>query len=318
MSQAFIELLDFLADDSKSLTPAKVAELSDLDSDETQTLTRHWNRISPDRRFEILQESRTLADNQIELTFESVNRIAIGDPEPRNRRIAIQNLWESEDPGLVPPLLEALAKDPEPDVREAAGAALSHFIYLGELASLRPELLHSIEEQLLNAAQHDRSKRVRRSSLESLGFSSRSEVPILIQSAYQSKDEAGLRTALRAMGRSADEIWAPNVLAQLHHAAPEIRVEAVQAAGELAMREAAEEIIDLLDDVHDDVRSAAIWSLGQIGGSRALEALDQLLGSARDAQESELIEAAIQNLTFFEGTRELLLLDFNETEDPQV
>ena len=318
MNEAFEALLGFLVDDSHSLTPAKVAELSDLDSTQSQALASHWPAIPPDRRLQILQESRLLADNQIELTFESVNRIAIGDPEPRIRRSAIENLWESEDPSLVPSLLDVLSNDRDADVREAAGAALSQFIYLGEMATLRPELLHSIEEELLKAAQHDRSNQVRYRSLESLGFSSRGEVPTLIQSAYDSRDEAAMRTALRAMGRSADDVWAPSVLAQLHHPAPEIRVEAVQAAGELAMRDATQEIVELLEDVHDDVRLAAIWSLGQIGGPQAADALDELIGSARTARESELIESAIQNLTFFEGTRDLLLLDFDETEDPQV
>ncbi len=252
MTQAFRQLLDLLANESQPLKPEDVAGLSDLDADQTQDFSRSWVNLSDGRRLDILQESRKLADAQIELTFEAINRYALSDPAPEIRRVAIENLWESEDAALITPLLNALKDDDDAEVRGSAGSALGQFIYLGEMAKLRPETLNAIEDALLTAAHHDQNDRVRRRSLESLGYSSRTEVSELIVSAYQSGDEASMRTALRAMGRSADDIWAPNVLAQLHHPAPSIRLEAVQAAGELSMREAVGEILDLLEDVKDD------------------------------------------------------------------
>jgi HEAT repeat protein len=74
-------------------------------------------------------------------------------------------------------------------------------------------------------------------------------------------------------------------------------------------------LIDLLDDVDDEIRRAAIWSLGQLGGEPAQSALVRLLDRSDDDDEIELLEDALGNLAFVDGTRDFLILDLDEPED---
>jgi HEAT repeat protein len=67
-----------------------------------------------------------------------------------------------------------------------------------------------------------------------------------------------------------------------------------------------------LRDEDDEVRAAAIWSLSQIGGERVAEALEAMLERTQDEDETELIEDALDNLTFTEDMRHFALLDIPE------
>ncbi|MEW6567567.1 MAG: HEAT repeat domain-containing protein [Chloroflexota bacterium] len=311
---ALDDLLALFQDEARSLPMHRLSELSDLDSAEMARVRAAWPGIPRVRRQALVAALGRLADEHIEFTFERINRLAMTDPDPEVRRQAICNLWECENPDLVPPLLQALTADPEEAVRGAAASALGAFVLLGEVEAIPSTVLHPIEEGLLRAAQADPSGAVRRASIESLGYSSRPEVPPLIEAAYASAEEASKRSALLAMGRSADKPWAPQVLAELSSPSPVLRLEAVRAAGELELQETVPALIDLLEDVDDSVRRAAIWSLGQLGGKEANEALCSLLEASDDKSEIELLEDALENLAFVDGTRDFLMFDFDQPD----
>ncbi len=308
------DLLALMQDPERSLPLHRLSELSDLDAEQMQRVRAVWGDIPRARRQRLIAEMGRLADEHIEFTFERINRLALADPDPEVRRQAICNLWECENPDLVPPLLEALADDPEDVVRGAAASALGAFVLLGEVEAIPASLLQRIEERLLQSAQQDPSAIVRRASIESLGYSSRPEVPGLIEAAYASPEEAFRRSALLAMGRSADKPWSAQVLASLNSPSPVLRLEAARAAGELELHEAVATLVELLDDVDDSVRRAAIWSLGQLGGKEANEALLRLLETAEE-DEVELLEDALENLAFVDGTRDFLMFDFDQPQD---
>ncbi len=306
MEEAFTQLLADLANGSQRLEQSRLADLSDLDRDHLKQFSDTWNQLDDQARQLLLVQLGTLADAQIELSFEAINRMAVADRAPEVRVQAIENLWESEDPTLVEPLLTALEHDPSTAVRGAAAKALGAFVLLVETRGLPAALSESIEAGLLRANRSDRSERVRDRALESLGYSSRAEVPELIESAYQSGSERRIRSALRAMARSANRRWTKHALDRLFHASPQIRLEAAQAIGEIDAREAAGELVDLIDDVDDRVRHAAIWSLGQLGGSLAAKTLGVLMENAEDDVESELLQDALDNMDFVQSTRDLL------------
>ena len=315
MAQAFVELLKLLGSEDQPLVTSRLAELSDLDVARLERFSAAWASFSADRRHSILKQLGQMADSQIELSFEAINRMALDDPDPRSRAQAIANLWESEDPRLARPLLGLLEADPEIGVRVAAARALGLFVLLGETEDLSADLLLDIEAGLLRAVREDKSPEVRDGCLESLGFSSREEVPALIEQAYSSSLESTLRSALQAMARSANSRWEPQVMAKLYDPAPDIRLEAVQAAGELGLRQAAPDLVDLLDDVDDRVLRAAIRSLGQVGGPLASEALAKLQNSVT-GEEVELVQDALDNLAFEDGARDLFTFDLDDAEDP--
>lgn len=314
MQDAFAQLLNSLANSAEPLDRARLVELSDLNGELLDAFSAAWKRLADGSRQSLLQELGLLADSQIELTFDPINRMALTDAAAEVRVQAIENLWESEDPALAELFLAALDRDPSDQVRSATVKALGTFVLLGETQRLPAELLDSIERGLLEAHDADASDDVRNRSLESLGFSSRPEVPRLIEAAYQSDSETRLRAALRAMGRSANPRWADHVLARLHHPSPQVRLEAVEAIGEIDARHAATEVVDLIEDVDDRVRKAAIWSLGQLGGQIASEALGELIENAEDGSESSLIQDSLDNMDFIESTRALLRFEYDELE----
>jgi HEAT repeat protein len=315
MKSTFDQLLESLLDDNEPLPDQQLQLLSDIDSTHLAQLQSIWPRLSEARKCELLIELGRQSEDRFELLFESVYRLAITDLDPSVREIAIRNLWECEDPSLALPLLDALSSDHSQEVRSAAATALGLFVWLGEVERIDQDLLQQIEEALLLASKEDVSNEVRKLSIESLGFSSHHEVPDIIQQAYDSDDEHFKQSALFAMGRSANKRWAPLVILEMNHASPQIRLTSTRAAGELELKEAVEPLIELLGDVDGEVRKAAIWSLSQIGGDDATDALVSLVDVVDD-EFTDLLEDALDYLAFIDGTQDFSLIDFDESEDP--
>lgn len=312
MADSFDRVLESLAELDLPADQARLFELSDLDQCQLESFQRAWLPIAEPQRLRVMQSLGELARDHIELNFDRIHRLALDDAAGEVRRTAIENLWESEDPALVPMLLHALGDDPQPDVRSAAAGGLGPFVYLGEVGRIEPPQLRQMEDALLLAAEHDAESAVRLRALESIGFSSRDEVCPLVEQALRSGQEAARRSALLAMGRSANEAWGPDVISHLHSPSPALRLEAVRAAGELELKGSVPAVIELLDDVDEDVHRAAIWSLGQLGGPRARDALQQLAPRAEGQDEIALLEDALDNLAFVDGTRDLDLLDLED------
>jgi HEAT repeat protein len=160
---------------------------------------------------------------------------------------------------------------------------------------------------------------VRRRALEALGFSSRMEVPVLIESAFKRQDPAWKASAIFAMGRSSDgERWGDHVLQMMVSEDRRIRLAAVQASGELELKLARPLLLNLLEEEFDDaIAGAAIWSLSQIGGEDVRLYLQNLLDKVEDDDQAALLEEALDNLAFTEdmASFDLLALDADELDE---
>jgi HEAT repeat protein len=311
MSSDLQHLLDALGDPSRPVNDEALEAASDLDAIGLQAFQTGWSTWEPARKLELLEHIGQLADENIELNFDRVNRLALGDAEPPVRRRAILNLWECEDPSLGEHLADLVGADSSAQVRATAAAALGRFVYMGEVDEIDEHLLRQVEDRLLAAQRDDEDPSVRLRSLESLGYSSRPEVVELIEAAYLSGQEPQIQAALKAMARSASPAWEEAVVENLHHPAPGLRAEATRAAGELELRGSVDDLIELTDDASDDVRLAAIWSLAQIGGQDATEALTRLLETAENEDEIALLEDGLDYIAFVDGTRDIPLFDFD-------
>lgn len=303
-------LLAQLSDPEASLAHAPLEALSDLDKPGFDLFQTCWKQLPLPRRLHLLRRLGLLADDNVRFVFDRIDVLALDDPDADVRQTAIRNLWESDDPMLVPRLLDRLQHDASTAVRAAAAAALGHFVYLGELEQINQRILRQVEAALLLTASG--TDDVARRSLESLGYSTRPEVVPLIRKAYVQGSLPMRQTAILAMGRSCHERWTDQVLAHLHDPAPELRLEAVRAAGELELKDATADIIELLDDVHPPTRHTAIWTLGQLGGKEALGALSQQYDETEDEQEAGLLRDALDNLAFVDGMGDFMLLDTDD------
>ncbi len=109
--------------------------------------------------------------------------------------------------------------------------------------------------------------RVRRRVLELLGWSSHPDVIALVESAFDMDENEWKASALIAMGRSANDIWEDRILRSLLDENNAIRKAAVQSAGMLPLKSARLPLLRMLEEEdNEDVMSAVIWSLSQIGG----------------------------------------------------
>jgi HEAT repeat protein len=313
--EEFERLLESLVADENTLLAGDLSALSDLDQAHIERFQRIWKKLTPPRRRLLLDSLGEQANQHIELQFDRVNIMAIDDPDAEVRMLGIENLWESQDQGLIRIFLKTLAGDTSVDVRATAIEALGRFVLLGQLNKISSRLLAQIEDALLGYSAGEGEPSLRRASIEALGYCSHSEVDELIRSAYSCSDEDLRQSALVAMGRSANEAWKEPILKDLEHPSPTLRSAAAKAAGELELRSAVSGLGELLDDVDDRVRLNAIWSLGQIGGIPAREALETLQESLDSMDLSAPIEEALEHMAFLEGTPDFLMNNFDEDED---
>ncbi|HEU4744788.1 MAG TPA: HEAT repeat domain-containing protein, partial [Anaerolineales bacterium] len=256
------------------------------------------------------------AETDTLVSFDDVARALLTDPEPDVRTRAIRLLDEYEDPKVVPSYLDMLKNDPDVNVRVEAANALHLFVDLGELEEIPANIYHQVEDALLASAASEDNVRVRRMALESLGYSSRTEVSTLIDSAFHREDPAWQASSLVAMGRSADERWTDAVTRSLVHVDDRIRKAAVQAAGELSLQAARPILLKMLGEEEDaTILSAVIWSLSQIGGEDVRTYLENLLDQLEDEEQIAFLEEALDNLAFTEDLDRFDLRAFDPDDE---
>jgi HEAT repeat protein len=308
----FQQVLDQLLDTEKPFPPQSLYRFSDLDKNDLARLSKVWPSLPAWRRKALMEDIEALGEDNTLLSFDAIGQFAVSDSDPEVRLPAIRVLWEYENPALVRIFLDLLDENQNEAVRTAAANGLGKFIYLGELEEIPEKLQRQIEDRLLDIMSSDDLAAVRRSALESLGYSTRDEVPKLIEDAFKSGDKNWKASALFAMGRSSNIAWKPQVLAMLDSPIPILRAEAARAVGELEIAAASPLLLELLDDPDDQTRQASIWSLSQLGGEGVREVLERLWEETEDEEESEYIEMALDNLTFNEDMQLLPILDIDE------
>lgn len=318
---AFQSILDALVDNDRPFPSAYLPRFSDIGVVDLKAALDTWPKVAVKRRRELLNDLRPLAENDTLLSFDDFARSVLDDPDGQVRAAAIRLLWECEDAKLAPLFMQLLSTDLEPAVRAAAASALGLFVQSGELEEIPASLHHQVEDALLVAATGGDEAHVRRQALESLGYSSRSEVPALIEAAYNRSQPDWVASALLAMGRSSDDRWQDQVLFSLLNDNTQVCASAAQAAGELSLRLARPILFKMLEEEDDlEVIKAAIWSLSQIGGEDVRIFLQDLLDEAVDADDDSaaFIEEALDNLDFTEemGRFDILAIDpDDELED---
>jgi HEAT repeat protein len=314
----FATILDHLRDTSRPFPPTSLYHLSDLGAAELAAVEAIWNDLPTERRHNLLQSLNDLGEANFEVNFESVFRLGLDDEDSGVRATAVRALWEAEDPALIAPFITFLQNDPDPLVRAAAASALGRFVYLGELEELTPAHQRRVEDALLEVISGADDVEVRRRALEAVSYSSRDEVPPLIAAAYESDEPKQRVSAIFSMGRNADRPrWSQQVRAELDSREPEMRFEAARAAGELELREAGPALGELLEDTDTQVREAAVWSLGQIGGDFARRTLTELLENTEDEEEQDFIQEALDNLAFTDEVNAFSLFELGQDEDDE-
>jgi HEAT repeat protein len=312
----FQQVLDALMDVNRPFPPVYLHRFSDLDPTSLKALKTVWGRIPVERKRAFLEDLEETAETDTLVSFNDLARHALTDSDSEVRVTAIRLLWEDEDRKLAPIFIGMMEDDPDHQVRATAASALGLFEYLGELEEIPEETHELVEDKLLAVAQGEDHPLVRRRALESLGYSSREEVEDLLRESYERGNSEWLASALFAMGRSAEEKWGPAIMRMFGHDQPDVREEAVRAAGELELSTARDSLMDLVtEDPDEDVQLAAIWSLSQIGGAGVRPLLERLFEETEDEEIADLIEEALENLSFTEDMASFDMLDIDVDQE---
>ncbi len=302
----FKSALRYLQSDELSLSPSLLFALSDLNRQEMQQFAAVWQTLAADKRARLTQALAELAEERIEADFSRIFRYLLDDENADVRANAIHGLWEEEDAALATQLIGALRSDPTARVRAAAAEGLGRFLLLTETKHAPAALGDEIETALLAVIHSDDDALVRRRAIESIAYLGSEPVRDIITAAYADDDAAMRATAVFAMGRSADPYWKRIAAQELYAPDPQMRFEAARAVGELEFQAAVPRLIELVADADREVSSAAITSLGQIGGKAARRALIAVIQGSDDVA-AEIAQDALDELEFASGSAMLLV-----------
>ena len=309
-------VLEHLLDSKKDIPQNHLSFYSDLDPKSLMLFVDVWPRVKPDRKLLLLDELLSHLDSDTLVSYEEIGRALLTDADGQIRARALGLLAESNDPKLVPTLIDIYLNDVDLAPRLASSDLLGEFILLGELEELDEELKSRIEDALISVMRSEENSVLQKHTLESLGYSSREDVFNIIEASFERADPTWTAAALLAMGRSHDNRWDDDVVSKLLDPDPRIRFAAVEAAGELSIQEASPIILQMLEDEEedDDVLTAAIWTLSQIGGEDARIYLVNLIESTDDEDLVAYLEDALENLDFNEEIDKFNLLELDEDD----
>jgi HEAT repeat protein len=298
----FGEALKELADPAAGHQPGLLMALSDPRAEDVRTFAEAWPSIDPVRRRWIAERLLETAEASFQVDYDRLFTWLLDDEDAAVRGAALDGLWEDDDPRLVPRFLAMLKFDPDEAVRAKAATALGEFVYRGELDTLDGEVTEQLITALTDTARDEGEDiLVRRRATEAVGYADRPDVHALIESHFDALEQPLRAGAVCAMGRSVDERWSELVQSILEDADPEMRYEAALAAGKIGLAEAIPKLFELADTDEREIQLASIWSLGEIGGSRARRALDRLAQSAPDDDYAEAVDDALGMVALSEG-----------------
>lgn len=321
MNQAEIDfktVLETLLTEGKEIPAIYLIQFSDIEAAALKSLLDVWPRIPLSRKLLLLDQLNALADVDTLVSFDDLGTALLSDADAPVRKRAVRLLIECEDEPLISTYIDMLTNDADNSVRAEVATNLGLFVQLGEFDEISEESQDVVVNTLLAVTNTDNEEpNIRRRALESLGFSSRLEIPTLIQSAFERQDPDWKASALFAMGRTSDNRWQGPVLQMLTVENRRIRLAAVKSAGELGLKDAVPLLLTLLEEEDDPaIAEAAIWSLSQIGGEDARYYIENLLDNLDDDDpQFGFLEEAIDNLAFTDDMAEFDLMLYDPDED---
>lgn len=308
----FVDVLDAVFA-SENVPIHMLYRFSDMTLEETAQFQSRWTAVNDERRQSIVRHLADLTEENFVVDFTPVFMHCFDDAHEYVREAALDGVWDVTNIKLISPIIHLVQTDESVLVRAAAARALAHYVLLSEWGQLPKRVSPRIIEALL--AEYDKvdtAVPIKRATLEALGAANHPRVNRLIEEAYEDVDVGMQLSALFAMGNSADKRWTATVLAEMENPNPDIRAEAARAAGIIGGSDAVPKLSELAVDEDLAVQTAAIYSLGQIGGETAQATLVELLEDAEFAEVHDIIEEALEEMSLLNG--DLNIFDYMENE----
>jgi HEAT repeat protein len=267
------------------LSDSDLAELSGLNTEQLAQFEQTYGATETEQRRRIVGHLVKLADENIELNFNTIFKNRLTDPDAEVRRQAIEGLWECEEPSMVPLLIDLLENDSSEMVQAEAAAALGRFAILAEHGKLNENTTINLGLALLSTIDDiNKTVDIRCRALEAVAPLSLPGVNSVINVSYHADDDQLNLSAICAMGTSCDPSWLPTLLSELTNSDAERRRVAAAALGELEEEEdTVPQLAELVYDDDTDVQLTAIQALGEIGGAEARECLELCMDDEEEA-----------------------------------
>ena len=284
------DLLTDLTDVEMPVTYSGLLQLTDLPVEGLAELKSVWPRLSTERRREVARKLIELADDNVELDFNSVFKSCLSDDDDAIREMAAKGLWETEDRTMIRPLVKLLENDTCAEVRASAAMSLKNFAVMSQYGKLLSRDSERIRNALLSVVTSPSEDiEVRRRAIEVVASFNTSETNSVVREAYESDNPTLVQSAIYGMGQSSNADWLPTVVDEMSNPLPAVRFEAATACGLLGEEGVVPHLVRLLRDDDSEVRLASIKALGLIGGPLAKHTLQQHL-----TDEDETLEEAAQ------------------------
>lgn len=313
-SEFELGLAEILNPETK-ITTSLLAAFSGPTRAESQAFAKALSTLDTERRRHVLTTMVQHAEEDFQVDYSALFVALLVDTDAQVRRLAIDGLWEYEGLDLLRRVLIMMASDKDASVRTAAVMSAGRFLYMAECETIDPRHSETIRKALLETIENPREEiEVVRRAIESIAYLNDEQVRALIDWAYVHESPTMRESAVFAMGRSADPIWAETVLAELHAESPAMRYEAARACGELQLARSVGTLVELLAIPDRELQGVIIWSLGQIGGKQAQRALERLAQSDDDYIQGAAIEA-MDELDFSSRSLDLFAHDMDEEDE---
>ena len=312
----FSTIINALLDENTPFSAKFLHQFSDIQPDHLKSLKSIWSHVHLSRKIGLLEDLENLAEKDTLLSFDNLALGLLYDTDAEVRLLAIRLLWECEDTSLIPIFLKILSSDSSITTSAAAATGLGFFIYMGEVEKIPSSIFTNLEGTLIKTAREARDPLIRRRALESLGFSSRPEIHDMILTALYDPDPDWNLSAMIAIGRSNNQDWEKEVIANLLHENDEIRIEAIQAAGQLELENTRHLLLEQLNEDEDpEIWHALLWSLSQIGGEGVSEHLEEFIIRMDDPDEEDFFDEVLENLNLTNQMASFTLFDLDDNDE---
>ena len=290
------QLFEEMVNEDRIVKPSLLSQLSGLSSSDVGLVSTAWEKFEPNLRIEFLNLMLGMAEENVELNFTPVFKLALKDGSPEVREMAIAGLWECEERSLLSIYINLLQRDPSEEVRSAAALGLRKFVVLAESRKLLTNDTTRVRETLMNIVNSSaESLNVKRRAIEALSPFSDENIKELIRWAYQHESPKMRESAIFSMGFNSDPTWIPVIINEFSNSDPAMRYEAVCASGRMGEEMVIPQLVTLLKDDDLQVRLSTITALGFIGGSLAKRVLVNCLNH-EDESVLETTQAALEAL----------------------
>ena len=145
----FQHIIETLLDEKKPIPARYLYRLSDVEASELALLQQSWPKVSVRRRQAVAEDIQEFNQGDFLLNFYDFGLLAVVDPDPRVRLMAVLILAEYEDEELVPQMIQLSENDADMFVRAAAASALGNLVEMGELEELEQSSLNQVQKYKL-------------------------------------------------------------------------------------------------------------------------------------------------------------------------